>query len=191
MLRGRMKRVLPWFAIVLVLIGTVLVLRSQGRLWLCSCNYLLLWSGDPWSPDNSQHLLDPYSFTHLLHGFLLCGLLALAVPRLSVAWRLWLAVSIEAVWEVIENSEFVIRRYRQATAALGYHGDTIVNSLADILVCGVGFVVARRLGLRYTAALFVLTEITLALWIRDNLTLNVLMLIHPIEAVKEWQAAGH
>ena len=186
-----MKRILPWFAIVLVLIGVALLLRSQGRLWLCSCGYLLLWSGDPWSSDNSQHLFDPYSFTHLLHGFLFCGLLALTVPRLSVVWQLWLAVSIEAVWELIENSEFVIRRYREQTAALGYHGDTIVNSLADILVCGLGFVVAQRLGLRRTFALFVLTEVTLAIWIRDNLTLNVVMLIHPIEAIKDWQAAGH
>ena len=112
-------------------------------------------------------------------------------PRLSAVWQLWLAVSIEAVWEVLENSEFVIRRYREQTAALGYHGDTIVNSLSDILVCGLGFVVAHHLGFRRTFALFVLTEVFLAFWIRDNLTLNVLMLIHPIEAVKEWQAAGH
>jgi hypothetical protein len=118
-------------------------------------------------------------------------LLALIFPRLSAVWQLWLAVSIEAVWEVLENSEFVIRRYREQTAALGYHGDTIVNSLADILVCGLGFVVARRLGLRRTAVLFVVTEVALAVWIRDNLSLNVLMLIYPIEAVKEWQAAGH
>jgi hypothetical protein len=170
-----MRRISPWLAIVVVLAGTALALRSQGRLWWCSCHYLL----------------DPYSFTHVLHGFLLCGLLALIAPRLSAVWQLWLAVSIEAVWEVIENSEFVIRRYREQTAALGYHGDTIVNSLGDILVCGVGFVLAHRLGFRRTFALFVLTEATLAIWIRDNLTLNVLMLIHPIEAVKEWQAADH
>ena len=188
---GRMKRFLPWCAIVVVLIGTALLLRSQGRLWVCSCGYLLLWSSDPWSSDNSQHLFDPYSFTHLLHGFLLCGLLALIVPRLSALWKLWLAVSIEAVWELIENSEFVIRRYREQTAALGYHGDTIVNSLGDILACGLGFVVAQRLGLRRTFALFVLTEVTLAILIRDNLTLNIVMLIHPIDAIKEWQAAGH
>ena len=108
-----------------------------------------------------------------------------------MAWRLWLAVSIEAVWEVIENSEFVIRRYRQETAALGYHGDTILNSLGDLLVCGLGFLLAQQLGFRRAFALFVLTEVTLAILIRDNLTLNVVMLIHPIEAIKEWQAAGH
>src|SRR5918994_4270945 len=105
-----MRRILPWLAILVVLAGTALVLRSQGRLLWCSCDYLLLWSGDPWSSDNSQHLLDPYSFTHLLHGFVLCGLLALIVPRLSPVWQLWLAISIEALWEVLENSEFVIRQ---------------------------------------------------------------------------------
>ena len=133
----------------------------------------------------------PYSFTHLLHGFLLCGLLALIAQRLSAVWRLWLAVSIEAVWEVVENSEFVIRRYREQTAALGYHGETIVNSIGDIIVCGLGFVLAQGLGFRRTFALFVLTEVTLAFLIRDNLTLNIVMLIHPIDAIKEWQAAGH
>jgi Protein of unknown function (DUF2585) len=182
---------LPWLAIVVVLVATALLLRSQGRLWWCSCDYLLLWSGDPWSSDNSQHLLDPYSFTHLLHGFVLCGLLALIVPRMSAVWQLWLAVTIEALWEVVENSEFVIRRYREETAALGYHGDTIVNSLSDILVCGLGFVLARHLGFRRTFALFVLTEVALAILIRDNLSLNILMLIYPIDAVKEWQAAGY
>jgi hypothetical protein len=186
-----MRRVLPRLAIVLVLVVTAYQLRSQGRLWWCSCDYLLIWSGDPWSSDNSQHLLDPYSFTHVLHGFIFCGLLALIVPRLSPVWQLWLAVSIEAVWEVVENSEFVIRRYRQETAALGYHGDTIINSLADILLCGIGFVLARHLGFRRTFALFALTEVGLAIWIRDNLSLNILMLIYPIDAVKEWQAAGH
>jgi hypothetical protein len=186
-----MRRVLPWLAIVLVLVVTAYQLRSQGRLWWCSCDYLLIWSGDPWSSDNSQHLLDPYSFTHVLHGFIFCGLLALIVPRLSPVWQLCLAVSIEAVWEVVENSEFVIRRYREETAALGYHGDTIINSLADILLCGIGFVLASHLGFRRTFALFVLTEVGLAIWIRDNLSLNILMLIYPIDAVKEWQAAGH
>lgn len=186
-----MKRMLPWLAIVLVLVATTYQLRSQGRLWWCSCDYLLLWSGDPWSSDNSQHLLDPYSFTHVLHGFVLCGLLALIVPRLSPVWQLWVAVSIEALWEVVENSDFVIRRYREETAALGYQGDTIVNSLGDILVCGLGFALARYLGLRRTLTLFVVTEVALAFLIRDNLLLNIIMLVYPIDAVKAWQAAGH
>jgi hypothetical protein len=186
-----MRKTLPWIGVVVVLVGVAYQLRSQGRLWWCSCDYLLLWSGDPWSSDNSQHLLDPYSFTHLLHGFLFCGLLGLTVPRQTEVWQLWPAVSIEAAWEVVENSQSVIERYREETAALGYHGGTIVNSLADILLCAIGFVLARRLGFRRTLALFVVTEVALATWIRDNLSLNVLMLLYSIEAVKEWQAAGH
>lgn len=182
---------MPWLAVVAVLAGAAYQLRSQGRLWWCSCDYVLLWSGDAWSSDNSQHLLDPYSFTHVLHGFVFCGLLAFVVPRLPAAWRLLLAVLIEAVWEVVENSEFVIRRYREETAALGYQGDTVVNSLADIVLCGLGFALARRLGFRLTVALFVVTEVALGAWIRDGLVLNIIMLIHPVEAIREWQAAGH
>jgi hypothetical protein len=183
--------VLPWLAIVVVLAATAYQLRSQGRLWQCSCDYLLLWSGDAWSSDNSQHLFDPYTFTHLLHGFVFCGLLALIVPRLSARWQLAIAVSIEGLWEMVENSELVIRRYREETAALGYHGDTIVNSLGDILACGIGFVLARHLGFRRAFAVFMVTEVVLLFWIRDSLLLNVLMLIYPSEAIKEWQAAGH
>jgi len=159
---------------MVVLVGAAYQLRSQGRLWWCACDYLLLWSGDPWSSGNSQHLLDPYSFTHvLLYGFVFCGLLALTVSRLTAVWQLWIAVSIEALWEVVENSQFVIQRYREETAALGYQGDTIVNSLADILLCEVEFALARRLGLRRTVTLFGVTEVMLAVWIRDNLSLNV------------------
>lgn len=157
---------------------------------MCSCGQLLLWSGNVWSSDNSQHLFDPYSFTHLLHGLVLCGLLAWTVPRLPLVWRLWLAIFLEALWEVIENSEFIIRRYREATAALGYEGDTIVNSMGDILTCGLGFILAQRLGLRLSLALFVVMEVVLLIWIRDGLILNIVMLFYPIEAIKAWQM-GH
>jgi hypothetical protein len=186
-----MTRTLPWLAIVAVLAGTAYQLRGQGRLWWCSCDYLLIWSGDAWSADNSQHLSDPYSFTHMLHGFVLCGILALVAPRLSMTWRLFAAISVEALWELLENSEFVIRRYREGTAALGYHGDTIVNSLGDIVICGLGFLLARYLGFRRALAVFIVTEVVLLFWIRDSLLLNVLMLVYPLDAVRDWQAAGH
>ena len=191
MLQAEMRKALPWLAIVAVLAGTTYQLHSQGRLWWCSCDYLLLWSGDAWSSDNSQHLLDPYSFTHVLHGFVLYGILTLVVSRLAAVWRLWLAISIEAVWEMAENTELVIQRYREETAALGYQGDTVVNSISDVLICGFGFVLARRLGFRRTLALYVVTEVVLALWIRDGLLLNILMLVYPIDAIATWQAAGH
>ncbi len=176
-----------WPAIAAVFVITAYQLHNQGRLWICSCGQILLWAGDIWSSDNSQHLFDPYSFTHVLHGFLFFGLLAWSIPRLSPLWRLWLAVSIEAVWEIIENSEFIIQRYREATLALGYEGDTVVNSLSDILLCGLGFMLARQLGFRRSLILFVAAELVLLIWIRDSLILNIVMLIYPIEAVKVWQ----
>lgn len=184
------EKVWPWFAAAVVLLVAMLGLRSQGRLWWCACGRLLLWTGDAWSSDTSQHPFDPYSFTHVLHGFLFCGLLAWGARRLSMTWQLCLAVSAEALWEVAENSEFVIRRYRETTAALGYQGDTIVNSLGDILACGLGFVIARRLGFTRSLALFVATEVLLLIWIRDSLILNVVMLLYPVQAIKAWQI-GH
>jgi hypothetical protein len=186
-----MRRVLPWLAIAVVLVGAAFLLRWQGRLWWRPCDHLCLWSGRAWSSDNSQQLLGSYTFTHVLHGFLLCGLLALIMPRVSALWQLSVAVSIEALWEVAENSEFIIRRYREWTVAHGYNGDTIVNSFGDILACGLGFVLARQLGFRRAFAVFVLTEAFLIVWIRDSLLLNILMLIYPIDAIKHWQAAGH
>ncbi len=181
------RKMWPWLAFVAVLVATAYQLRRQGRLWICSCGKLLIWSGDVCSSDNSQHFLDPYSFTHVLHGFVYCGLLAWIVPRLAPVWRLWMAVAAAALWEVVENSDFVIQRYRTATAALGYQGDTIVNSLGDILSCAVGFMIARRFGFRRSLVLFVLTEVVLLIWIRDSLTLDVLMLIFPLDAIKQWQ----
>ncbi|HYE14742.1 MAG TPA: DUF2585 family protein [Pyrinomonadaceae bacterium] len=177
-----------WAAgLVGVMAAAAALLRWQGRLWACACGYVLAWSGDAWGSDNSQHLSDPYTLTHVLHGFALCGLLAWAAPRLAVRWRLLAAVAAEAAWEVIENSDFVIRRYREATLALGYTGDTVINSLGDIIACGLGFLLALRLGLWRTLAAFAATEILLLVWIRDGLLLNVLMLLFPLESVKQWQ----
>jgi uncharacterized membrane protein YjdF len=177
----------PWLAIAVVVVAAAALLRLEGRLWICSCGQVWLWAGDTKSANNSQHIFDPYSFTHVLHGFVFYGLLALALPRLPALWRLSLSIAIEAAWEVIENSPAIIERYRQATLALGYQGDTVVNSLADILCCGIGFALARRLGFRRSLAVFAVTEVVLILWIRDSLILNVIMLIYPIEAIKAWQ----
>ena len=181
------KRLRPVIAIAAILLVTILLLHNQGRLWFCSCGRLLIWVGDICSSDSSQHLLDPYTFTHMLHGVAFYGLLSWLVPKIPLNWRLCLAVLMEAVWEVVENSEFVINRFREVTAALGYHGDTIINSLSDIAACAVGFMIARRLGLWRSVALFVVTEVVLAIWVRDSLLLEVLMLLHPIEAIKAWQ----
>jgi hypothetical protein len=161
-----------------VLAATVCQLRSQGRLWWCSCGQLYPWSNDVWSSHNSQHLFDPYSFTHILHGVVLYGLLAWAWPKASPAWRLCLAISIEAVWEVFENTDFTIHRYRMLTIALDYQGDTIANSLGDILSCGIGFALARRLGFWGSLGLFLGMEMALIIWIGDSLLLDLARLIY-------------
>jgi hypothetical protein len=185
-----MRKAWPWLAVVAVLAASAFELRRQGRLWICSCGRFRPWVGDAWSSETSQQLFDPYTFTHVLHGFVICGLLAWGLPRLHWTWRLWLAITIEATWEVIENTNFVIQRYREMTAALGYTGDTVVNSLGDIAAYGLGFLLARRLGLLRSVLLFAATEVVLLFWIRDSLLLNILMLIYPSEKLRAWQA-GH
>jgi len=184
---GKTAPLLVAFAVVL---AAAFELRRQGRLWVCACGHFKPWLGDAWSAETSQQLFDPYTFTHVLHGFFFCGLLAVALPRVRPTWRLVLAVAAESLWEVIENTEFVIQRYREATAALGYNGDTVVNSLGDIAACALGFLVARKLGLVRTVLVFAATEVVLLFWIRDSLLLNVLMLIYPSEKLRAWQA-GH
>jgi hypothetical protein len=179
--------VLPWLAVVAVLGLTACQLHRQGRPWWCACGRPTPWVGDVQSPHTSQHLFDPYSFTHVLHGVVLCGLLAWGLSRLAVAWRLWLAVCLESLWEVFENTDLVIQRYRAATLALGYEGDSVANSLGDILSCVVGFLIARWLGLRWSVVLFLVTEAVLLLWIRDDLLLNVVMLLYPVPSIKAWQ----
>ncbi len=179
-----------WLAVAAVMAATAVALRLEGRLWACACGRLLPWVGDAWSPDTSQHLFDPYSFTHVLHGFGFAGLLALVLPRVARRWQLLCAVALEAAWEVFENTEYVINRYRESTAALGYTGDTVVNSLGDIVACALGFLIARRLGAIKTLLLFVAVEVALLIWIRDSLLLNIILLVYPSETLKAWQA-GH
>ena len=181
------RKIAPWLAVVAILIVMVLQLHRQGRVVWCACGQYFPWAGDIWSSHNSQHFFDPYSFTHVLHGMIFCGLLVWLFPRLPVVWSLALAVLIEAGWEVLENSTFIIQRYREATIGLGYEGDSIANSLADILCCSFGFVLARRLGLWRSVLVFVVVELVLLFWVRDNLTLNILMLTFPVKAVKTWQ----
>lgn len=170
-----------------VLLLMVVLLRAQGRLFLCACGYFEIWTSDTCSSNNSQHLLDPYSFTHVLHGFLFFYLVALLFKRLARTWQFVLAIALEAAWEVFENSSFVIDRYRTATAALGYQGDTVVNSVGDLLCAVIGFVIAMQLGVRRSLILFVLIEVILLLWIHDSLLLQILMLVRPIEPIKSWQ----
>jgi hypothetical protein len=190
MLSNKRKIIIPVFATLVVLVLTAIQLRRQGRLWWCSCGHFLFWSSDAWGSETSQHLFDPYSFTHVLHGMIFYGLLALIGKRLAFRWLFWLAIVVESLWEVIENTNVVIQRYREATAALGYQGDSVVNSLGDIVACGVGIWLARKLGLWPSVVVFILIEVVLLLTIRDSLLFNIVMLIYPIEVLKAWQT-GH
>jgi len=174
-------------AIVSLIGVAVISLRFEGQRWWCRCGRLYPWSGDIHSAHNSQHLLDPYSFTHALHGLLFYALLRPAAGRLGVGTRLVIAVAIEALWEVVENSDAVIERYRQATIALGYSGDSVINSLGDIVSCSAGFLIASRLPVRWSVVLFFAVEAALLAVYRDCFLLNVLMLVWPVEAIKSWQ----
>ena len=180
-------RVLQIVAVGVVLLLMIALMRAQGRLFLCACGQFEIWTSDTCSSNNSQQLLDPYSLTHILHGFLFFYLVALAFKRLARGWQLVLALALEAAWEVFENSSFVIERYRTATAALGYQGDTVVNAIGDLACAWIGFLIARQVGVRGSLILFVALELILLLWIHDSLLLQILMLVRPIEAIKAWQ----
>jgi len=182
------KRILPWLCLAIILVGTAVQLHHQGRLWICSCRRVLLWTSGAWTSDNSQHWFDPYTFTHVLHGIAFCGLLTLLLPRVSIITKFLIAVTAESLWEILENTDAVINRYRETTAALGYHGDTVINSLGDIFACSLGFWLAWRLGWRRSILVFIVVELVLLFWIRDSLLLDNAMLIHPIQAIKNWQS---
>lgn len=181
------SRIWPWLGIAAIFVATALMLRVQGRLWICSCGNVLFWAGNTCSSDNSQHFFDPYAFTHVLHGFMFFWLIAWLAPRLKPNWQLLIAVAAEAAWEVFENTQFIIDRYREETAALGYNGDTVINSFGDIICCLLGFLIARRLGFRRSLAVFIALELVLLIWIKDSLLLEILVLIYPTEAIKAWQ----
>ncbi len=146
-----------------------------------------LWSGDIASDENSQQISDPYTFTHVVHGAAFYGLTWLTMGSQPVALRLLVTVGLESAWEAYENTDTVVERYRAETISLGYYGDSLINSMADILACLLGFALARTLPAKVTVAGVIAVELMLAFWIRDNLTLNILMLIYPLEAVKSWQ----
>lgn len=178
-----------WIILSVGLIVLILVVAEfcMGRSPLGPDGKFGWWEGNIWSAECSQRVADAYAFSHLAHGIIFYGFLWLVARRLPVRTRYLIAVAIEAGWELLENSPIIINRYREATAALGYAGDSILNSASDLLMMSLGFLLAWRAPVWVTVTLLILMEVGCALWVRDNLTLNVIMLTFPIDAIREWQ----
>lgn len=175
-----------------VVVAAALILLGMGRVPICECGYVKLWHGVVFSAENSQHLTDWYTFSHVIHGF--AFYLVLWLLGRPFGWapglRFVLAVTVEAGWEVLENTPAVIERYREVTIALDYYGDSVINSVADIGSMALGYALAMRLPIVLVVTLAVLMELAVAYWIRDNLTLNIIQLIYPLEFILEWQRGG-
>jgi hypothetical protein len=177
------------FIPLIILIVQVVAEHFMERIWICSCGYVKLFEPGVNTPGNSQHLADWYTPSHIIHGFLFYGLGWLVLRKGSMAQRLSLATLIEAAWELLENSPIIIDRYRDSTMAVGYEGDSILNSAMDTVFMALGFLFASRAPVWLTIAIAVFFELLTGYLIRDNLTLNVLMLVWPVDAIKAWQGA--
>lgn len=183
-------KILSTILIAAIIIATMaIILHFEGRIAICECNYIKIWHGQFITSEDSQHLFDWYSFTHILHGLAFYFLLWLIdrKKKLNVTTKLLIAIGIEAGWEILENSPMIIDRYRTATISLNYYGDSIINSIGDVIAMSLGFLFSAKFRAWHSILLFILVEILLAVGIRDNLTLNIIMLIHPLDVIRIWQ----
>lgn len=177
------------FAIILLCVFAA-TLYLMGQILICKCGYVKLWHGITFSSENSQHVSDWYTFSHVIHGFAFYGLLWLIGRRWPWGLRLLLALFMETSWEIFENTDFIINRYREVTISLDYYGDSVLNSVFDVLFMVAGFFLASRIPIWTTVALIILMELFVGFWIRDNLTLNIIMLLYPMDFILKWQAGG-
>ncbi len=172
-----------------IILLAAVILYLMGQVPWCKCGVIRLWHGVVFSSENSQHLSDWYTFTHIIHGFGFYLLSKLFFPRLPMPLRLLMAITLEGVWEVLENTDFIINRYREVTISLDYFGDSVINSISDILAMMAGFFLASRIRVSLSFALVVIFEVMLAYFIRDNLLINIVMLAYPLEWLKQWQVS--
>ena len=179
---------IPFLMCAAIAVVMSLVLRLDGRIWWCKSGDWWPYINDAWkSSHTSQHLLDPYTFTHILHGVLAFWIAGLILKNVWPYWQLVVATAVEAAWEVLENSNFIIEKYRENTASLDYFGDSVANSVGDLAACMFGFWVAAKLGMWRSLAFFFVVELVLLFWIRDSFLLNIVMLIIPMDWIKTWQ----